>query len=364
MATVILGLVCAALAGLLVWLVATRRAPTQANGDGGEALARVAGELQLINQRIDTIERNDRAVQDGIQRLDMNLAKTGTETTGLKQAAESIRGELTQARASLASLQSAAAARQDQERRTADSLRRLEAVIAGTSSKGAAGENIVDTVFAKLPPEWQVRDYRMGNRTVEFGLRLPNGLVLPIDSKWPATNLIEQFHATDDAAEQARLKAQIERAVEAKAAEVCKYLDPELTAGFAVAVIPDAVYELCTDAPVRAFQMNVVLVGYSMFVPYLLLVFQTVLKHAQEIDVEKLATYLDTAERSLRTIEEELEGRHARGLTMLQNSRDDMRGQLSHAQTSLASIRIRTHVEELGSEKPAPALTREPGLFD
>ena len=50
-------------------------------------------------------------------------------------------------------------------------IRRLETVIAGTQSKGAAGENILDVVFSKLPAEWQVRNFPVGNKSVEFGLR-------------------------------------------------------------------------------------------------------------------------------------------------------------------------------------------------
>jgi DNA recombination protein RmuC len=43
------------------------------------------------------------------------------------------------------------------EVKSAESIRRLEAVIAGTHSKGIAGENILDAVFSMLPVEWQVR---------------------------------------------------------------------------------------------------------------------------------------------------------------------------------------------------------------
>ena len=65
----------------------------------------------------------------------------------------------------------------------------------------------------------------MGNKSVEFGLRLPNRLVLPIDSKWPATNLIERFLATEDPDERQRVKTRIEAAVRDKAKEVRKYID-------------------------------------------------------------------------------------------------------------------------------------------
>ena len=67
-------------------------------------------------------------------------------------------------------------------------------------------------VFSKLPIEWQVRDFRIGGKCVEFALRLPNNLIMPIDSKWAATNLLEQFINSDDIQEQQRLKKDIENA--------------------------------------------------------------------------------------------------------------------------------------------------------
>ena len=88
------------------------------------------------------------------------------------------------------------------------SIRRLEAIIAGTQSKGLAGENILEMVFAKRPAEWQVRNFRVGGRPVEFGLRLLNNLILPIDSKWAATNLLEQFVAAESISAQQELMAE------------------------------------------------------------------------------------------------------------------------------------------------------------
>jgi len=98
----------------------------------------------------------------------------------------SLTGELAKVQQGLAAQDSFVKARQEVEARTADSVGRLEMIIAGTQSKGLAGENIMEVVFAKLPIEWQARNFNMNGKTVEFGLRLPNNLVLPIDSKWPA----------------------------------------------------------------------------------------------------------------------------------------------------------------------------------
>ncbi|MBI2767172.1 MAG: DNA recombination protein RmuC [Chloroflexi bacterium] len=294
-----------------------------------------------LNERVANMEQHQGSLRDGLQRIDANLSQTGAVATGLREATEGIRTEVAQARAGLTELQSNARARQALEQQTADSIRRLEQVIAGTASKGAAGENLIDLVFSRLPQEWQVRNFHVGARVVEFGLRLPNGLVMPIDSKWPATALIEEFLAAD-AGMRTRLKAQIETEVVNKAREVTKYLDPSLTLSFGVAVVPDAVYELCAGVQGDCARLNVVLVGHSMFVPYLLLVFQTVLRTSRDVDLEKVAAALQVAEKALEALQDEIEGRLSRAITMLGNSRDELRLQGSRAGAQLTAIQART----------------------
>ena len=238
----------------------------------------------------------------------------------------------------LTELQSYTKARHDLERQAADSIRHLEAVIAGTQTRGAAGENVVELLFAKLPAEWQVRNLWVGNKVVEFAVRLPNGLVLPIDSKWPAAKLLEDFASCGDGDEQRRLKARIEAAVLDRAREVVRYIDPSLTMTFAVAAVPDAAYDLSTGVHHEAFRLNVVIVSYSMLLPYLLLVFHTVHKAALAVDMEKLSAHLQHALSMVGALQAEVEGRLSRAIVMLTNSRDDLRVQLSQVGSRLNGL--------------------------
>jgi DNA recombination protein RmuC len=280
------------------------------------------------------------AMREGLHRLDAALLQNGTVATGIRDATETIRQEIARAQEGLGALHATAKSREEMEAMAARSLRRLEAVIAGTSVKGAAGENICELVFAQLPQEWQERDFRIGNRTVEFALRLPNKLVVPIDSKWPATPLLEQFLATEDPAEQQRLKLQIQHAVVGKAREVRKYLDPGLTTDFGVAVVPDAVYEMSGGALAEVMQLDVMLVSQSMFVPSLMLLFQSAVRDSREIDVERLAGYLKTAEQGLDGLSKEIEGRLSNAIVMLGNSRDSLRMQTARVGSGLAAISV------------------------
>lgn len=305
-----------------------------------QAVGDVRIELRALSERVLQVEQSQAQVHQGVAALGSGLAQTGTMARSLAETTAAIRDELSRAKQDLTELQALARARQELEQRTADSIRRLEAVIAGTQTKGAAGEQILEAVFAKLPAEWHVRDFRVGDGVVEFGLRLPSGVVLPIDSKWAATELLERLAACDDPAERQRLKTQIEAAVRARAKEVRKYLDPAVTTPFGVAAVPDAVYELCSGILADLVQANVALVSYSLFVPYLLLVFQTTLKHSHQIDLQKLDAYLQSVQGSLAALQEELDGRFARAITMLQNSRAEMGAQLGKVAGGLAGLRV------------------------
>ena len=330
-----------------------------------EPVAQIAGDMQVelrgLSERVSQVDQNQSQANQGIVNLGTGLTEAGAVTKTLIDTASAIREELSRAKNDLTELQTHARARQELELRTAESIRRLEAIIAGTQTKGAAGENILEIVFAKLPADWQVRNFRVGDKAVEFGLRLPNNLVLPIDSKWAATNLLEQFAASDEPNERQRLKNQIEVAVLDRAKEVRKYLDPNLTVNFGVAAVPDAIYELCGSIQADVFQLNVVLVSYSMFVPYLLLVFQTVLKASHNVDLQKLDACLQSAHGSIAALQEELEGRFSRALTMLSNSRNDMSVHLSKVMSGLTSLQI-----SAGAADVRPALAQPPasGLLD
>jgi DNA recombination protein RmuC len=287
------------------------------------------------------------------------MSTTGTLAEGIVQSTNAIREGVTRANNDLTALQTQAKARQDVEQKTARSVERLETIIAGTQSKGKAGENILDFVFAKLPPEWQIRNLQIRSGIVEFALRLPNDLALPIDSKWAATNLIEQYEKCDDPDEQKKLKSKIEEAVLKKAKEVEKYIDPNRTANFAIAAVPDTVFNLSGGVTLEVFQRHVVLISYSMFLPYLMLVFQTILKSSKNIDLEKLTPYLDAAQKSIQTLQEELDGRMARAITMLGNSRNEMAVNLSKLGGGLIGLQISSGapVVVLPTPDPADSLT-------
>src|SRR5205823_9100979 len=236
------------------------------------------------------------------------------------QAAE-MRERLSQTQSALEGLRSAVSARQPIEEEARASLKRLENVIAGSSSRGAAGERILEEALRHLPPEMLQRNVWVGGTVVELALRLPGGKLLPMDSKWVSSPALEQLADPGLGADRrAQLLAQVEREVERRVREVSQYIDPATTTPFALAVIPDAAYDVCRSAIVSAHHRHVMVVGYAMALPYLLTLYQLHLQFARTVDMDRLQSALIDMERQVDLLEAILENKVQRSLTVLENA--------------------------------------------
>src|SRR5439155_18298293 len=156
--------------------------------------------------------------------------------------ADDLRREESSFRESLERMRTREEERHHREEQAWAVLQRVSAVLAGSQQAGRAGENVLREALAQLPPSMLVRDFRVNGRVVEFGLVLPDGRRLPVDSKWPAERELLLLAEAADPQDRDRLVRGIERVVTERAREVAGYLDPNVTAPVAVAAIPDAAY--------------------------------------------------------------------------------------------------------------------------
>jgi DNA recombination protein RmuC len=257
----------------------------------------------------------------------------------LQQTQQGLHAEIAQTRALVAQVQAAQDAREQQEAQAREAIRRLENILAGTKSRGTAGENILAGVLAQLPPE--LRE-----------VNLTHGRLLPIDSKWPALAVLERLQATDDPVERRELTGEIQAEVKRKVREVVKYLDADRTLGVGVLAVPDAVFEACVDVHVEAFKQGVVIVSYTQTLPYLLSLLQIVHRFGTEFDRTRLSQSLQTIAAALERMDGEVDGRLARTVTQLENSRADLKAQLGRARQGLHAVRI--DAEPPGSEESGP----------
>jgi RmuC family len=176
-------------------------------------------------------------------------------------------------------------------------------------------------------------DFRVGGKVVEFGLLLPDGRRLPIDSKWTAVAELEALDAAEGASAREACVRAVERAVTARAREVAQYLDPALTASVAVAAVPDAAYEVLRRAHADAYARGVIIVPYGSALPIVLFLYTLVQRVGGAADVQaslaEIAGVLDV-------LESVVENKFARAGTMIANGADEFRSQLGKARGSVA----------------------------
>jgi len=212
-------------------------------------------------------------------------------------------------------------------------VRRLATVLAGGASKGRSGEHILREHLSQLPPGLLVSDVRVNGKVVEFGLLLPDGRRLPIDSKWTALAELERLEAATDPVERDACARDVEKAVTLRAKEVAQYLDPAVTAPVAVAAVPDAAYTVLKRAHADAYAKGVVIVPYSSALPIVLFLYSLVQRYGDAADVQaslsELAGVLDA-------LEQVVENRMVRAATMLTNGADELRSHLGRARGSIA----------------------------
>jgi DNA recombination protein RmuC len=299
---------------------------------------------ELVNQTVRTQELLAQQLGQVQESLSGNLAT----------AQQGLRTEITQTRELIAQIQAADHIRERHEREAWDALKRLETVLAGTKSRGIAGENILGTILAQLPPELRETNLTINNKPVEFALRLPHGRLLPIDSKWPALSQLERLQEAEDPMLRRELADEIQSEVKKKIREVTKYLDPDRTIRLGVLAVPDAVFDLCVEAHVEAFKQGVIIISYTQVIPYLLSLLQVILRFDTQIDTARLSQALSTIADALEKMDNEVDGRLSRTVTQLQNSREDLKAHLSRARQGVRGL----HVEAGTTELPAGAEER------
>jgi DNA recombination protein RmuC len=268
----------------------------------------------------------------------------GREDTqhGLGDVARGLQARLATAQRELAEVKALEQSRARQLDRATDSLRRLETIVAGSGSRGAAGESILWRALSQLPPDLLETNAPFGGRVVEYALRLPGGRLLPIDCKWTSAGSLERLETTDDAIERRRLLDQVARDVRTRIREMARYLDPERTLSLAVLAVPDAVHAATLETHAEGWRNGVLVVPWSLALPFLLGLYRLAVRHGAVPETGEMRAGLERLTESLRRLDETVEGRLSRALVQLANARDDLRGELAVAQRTAHRLTLET----------------------
>lgn len=230
------------------------------------------------------------------------------------------------------------------------SLQRLTAVMLGSARAGAAGERLVQETLANLPAQWRAANHDVAGKQVEFAVRLPDGLILPIDSKVVAQADLDALDQQTDPSQRDRLERAIRATLRQRAAEVRQYVD-QRTPGFAILAVPDAAYHLSGPILPDVYRDHrALLVPYSLLGPFILMVYEQHQRSGIDLESARVAHALADAQTHVETALHEIEGRLSDALTRLTNGRDTLRHELADAAQALILLR---HAASRDSIPPA-----------
>ena len=341
-------LLLAVLLGLVAMVI---RRPA-ATGPSDAVLAALA-DLGALKSHVETVSSQQGALSQSLGML--QAAVQGVETKVLESSAgvrEAIGKDLSDARIVVERLKVDGEERRRMEEDVQASARRIETVLLGSRTRGAAGENILQDAFRQFPAEMIDMNFRVNGKVVEYALILANGKRLPIDSKWPSPELLDRLgEAMQDPAREAALVQEIERILRLKVRDVRQYIDPAATIGFAVAAVPDPIFNACRRAHLEAYREGVILMPYSMTIPYVLALFRLHLQYARSIDLENLEGYLQQIDDNVTALDRLLENSIARGSTMIQNAFNDAKRNVGQMRGALAALRA---VPQAAAASPEP----------
>src|SRR5919197_353868 len=157
--------------------------------------------MGVIEGRLQTQAAEIRRLADAARTQDAADERLASELHGARQTLEALRIREEDRRA--------------REAEHAEVVRRLSTVLAGGSSKGRAGENVLREHLESLPPGMLTSDFRVNGKVVEYGLLLPDSRRLPVDSKWSALRELEALESRDDPMEREAAYRDVERIVAA-----------------------------------------------------------------------------------------------------------------------------------------------------
>jgi DNA anti-recombination protein RmuC len=226
--------------------------------------------------------------------------------------------------------------------RVEENIKKVVETLTGRRS-GQAGEQVVGKLLSAVPDDWLERNIRLGSGQVEFAIKMPGGYLIPLDSKFISPELIAQSES--DGGEQMRRRVRDE--VRRRAQEVAKYLTDHRVLGFGIAAVPDSVYDLCRDAVKAAAYDRIVVVPYSLLLPFVLSLYLM----AQRLGISRLGETdqaIGTAITALEQARQALENM-AQQITAVNNQRQKA---LQQIRETINSFRRLTHGEIALPEAP------------
>ena len=320
-------------------------------------ISSIKAQVENLSQVQNNFVQNQNTLQKSVSQLETGLRGVETkvvETSG--SVRDSLTKDLNEARRSIDTFKAEYQGRKRFDEEMQLSTKRIEAVILGSRSRGESGENILSEAFKLFPAGMIDYNFKVKGKPVEYALILANQKRLPIDSKWVAEDLLAKLSEETDITKKKAIEDDIERAILRKIKEVTQYIDPITTTPQAIAAVPDAVFSACRKAHVEAYKDRVILMPYSMTIPYVLALYNLNQQYSRSLNMDNLESHLSQLEKHVDSIDKALENSVARGATMINNAYSECKKYVGEIKGSLAYLKALPEQQNLPAADTTPKI--------
>lgn len=320
---------------------------------GGLAIALVFA-LVVIWQRSKPI--TDQGLSHNLEIIAQSVQKVHSEQRASQEVQRTLKDELRHTADHLKNLTVASEEREQRDqayfKNLLEASKNIESVMRGSKTKGMAGENIVREILKIFPQGTMVYDFKIGSKVVEFGLKLPDGRILPIDSKIMASEELQELATSDNEDAKLRIIQKLELAVLRKAREVGEYISPPVTYERAIMAVPDSLHYLLKESIIKAHRdYGVLIISYSMTIPYILSFMDLQRKHSTHLDEERVKTFLEGLNLSLSKMDDILDNKVAKGNVMISNAYGEYKQIVSKIRGDALGLRATEEAVKLDQPK-------------
>lgn len=201
--------------------------------------------LEIERGSVDNVERINRTLEEKLRFIQENNEKKLGEMQALvnekmqETLSARISASFQSVQASLDSVQKGIGEMQG----LAQDARDLKNVLTNVKTRGEFGEVILGSLIGDiLAPEQYVENFRVGNNSVEFAVKMPGGdgsaVMLPIDSKFPYEDYNRLLETTDQKEIEVYRK-NLYASLKKFADDISKkYIDVSVTTNFAIMFLP------------------------------------------------------------------------------------------------------------------------------
>lgn len=343
---ILIGLVVVAIALLVFVLLRVSRPPATIPE---QKLSSIEQNVTRLTSKTESMELRTENLASSVVRLAKETAVIGERTNALPETLSGLSERTSQIPVTAKSV----TAIEEKLKRLAEidiKLDEIRGTFLSERGRGKLGGDAVREILSAVPEDLWDEEIPMAGGRVDFGVKMPDGRILPIDSKAGGAGIISEIYDALDKLEQVEdeekedikrslksLRRKLQDKIKAQAKKIADYAKDPNAVPAVIQAVPDPIFDYVDAATKRdCAKMCVEVVPYSLLLPFISCVRR---QHRYgEADVQRIMGSLERVRSSVRKVEDLVTNSIERPKKTIENAIPQIRTELLTIASLLVSL--------------------------